>query len=99
MTTEQFTYWLQGYFELSGATTLNEQQVKVIKEHIALVLKKETPNYLTIQGPPATDNKIYIRTTPVNNYNVPNVVTDTYCTNNQLISKDTLVDVPTNLTC
>ena len=42
MTTEQFTYWLQGYFELSGASTLNEQQVKIIKEHIALVLKKQT---------------------------------------------------------
>ena len=44
MTTEQFTYWLQGFFELSGATTLNEEQVKVIKEHIALVLKKTTPS-------------------------------------------------------
>ena len=42
MTTEQFTYWLQGFFELSGTTTLNEEQVKVIKEHIALTLEKKT---------------------------------------------------------
>jgi hypothetical protein len=44
MTTEQFTYWLQGFFELSGTATLNEEQVKVIKEHIALVLEKKTPS-------------------------------------------------------
>ena len=43
-----FIYWLQGFFELSGATTLNEEQVKVIKEHIALVLHKVTPSKLTI---------------------------------------------------
>ena len=38
-----FVFWLQGYLELSGATTLNEQQVRVIKEHLALVLDKKTP--------------------------------------------------------
>lgn len=90
MTTEQFTYWLQGYFELSGATSLNEQQVRIVKEHIALVLKKETTSYLTIAPP---DNKIYIRgglvtTDPIVNDNL-------HCT----VNKDTLVDVPTNLTC
>jgi chorismate mutase len=45
MTAEQFTYWLQGFFELSGTTTLNEQQVKIVKDHIALVLNKVTPEY------------------------------------------------------
>jgi hypothetical protein len=50
MTTEQFTYWLQGYFELSGATSLNEQQVKIIKDHIALVINKQTPVGITITG-------------------------------------------------
>ena len=39
-----FIYWLAGFFELSGATTLNEEQVRVIKEHIALVLHKVTPS-------------------------------------------------------
>jgi len=47
MTAEQFTYWLQGFFELSGTTTLNEQQVKIVKDHIALVLNKVTPRYDT----------------------------------------------------
>ena len=43
-----FTYWLNGFLELSGATTLNEQQVQVIKEHLALVMTKVTPTNLTI---------------------------------------------------
>ena len=92
MTTEQFTYWLQGYFELSGATTLNEQQVRIIKEHIALVLKKETTSFLTIAPP---DNKIYIRGGLATIDPIVKVKEDLYCT----AKKDTLVDVPTNLTC
>jgi hypothetical protein len=42
MTPEQFTYWLQGFFELSGTTTLNEEQIVCIKEHIGLTLTKVT---------------------------------------------------------
>lgn len=44
MDSNSFVYWLNGFFELSGATTLNEEQVRVIKEHIALVLHKVTPS-------------------------------------------------------
>lgn len=44
MSSQDFAYWLQGFFELSGTTTLNEEQVKVLKEHLALVLKKQTHN-------------------------------------------------------
>lgn len=91
MTTEQFTYWLQGYFELSGATSLNEEQVKVIKEHIVLVLKKQTTGYVGVQGITQTDNKIYIRGGVLDS--PPDI--KFYTTTN----KDTIVDVPTNLTC
>jgi len=41
---DNFAFWLQGFFELSGATTLNEQQVQVVKEHLALVMTKTTPS-------------------------------------------------------
>lgn len=44
MTTEAFIYWLQGYFEISDAKTLNEKQVTIVKDHLAKVLKKETPD-------------------------------------------------------
>lgn len=45
MTPDKFTYWLQGFFELSGSRSLDEQQVQIIKDHLALCFKKETPTY------------------------------------------------------
>lgn len=42
MNERDFFYWLQGFFELSGAAELNRQQVKVIKEHMSLVAEKVT---------------------------------------------------------
>lgn len=43
MKENEFVFWLRGFFELSGATTLDEQQVKIINDHIDLVLTKITP--------------------------------------------------------
>lgn len=43
MTPENFTYWLQGFFELSNSVVLSEQQIRMIKDHLQLVFKKETP--------------------------------------------------------
>ena len=45
MDSTQFVYWLNGFIELSGGAAISEEQVKIIKDHISLVLKKETPNY------------------------------------------------------
>lgn len=43
MNTQDFCYWLQGYFELSGTDGgLSKEQVEVIKEHLQLVFKKQT---------------------------------------------------------
>ena len=70
---ENFIYWLNGFFELSGAITLNEQQVKVIKEHMALVMKKVTPSTvqpfrsfpnLPYAAPTTTNDKITIPPLP-----------------------------------
>lgn len=43
MTTEQFAYWLQGYFEIENPKSLNEEQTQVIKDHLDLVFTKVTP--------------------------------------------------------
>jgi len=43
MTTEQFTYWLQGFFEIHNPKELDEKQTQIIKDHLELVFKKETP--------------------------------------------------------
>lgn len=37
MTSDQFVYWLQGFFELSGEYKLTEKQVEMIKSHLKLV--------------------------------------------------------------
>lgn len=46
MTPENFVYWLQGFLEIEAPKNVTEEQIKIINAHIALVLKKETPNFL-----------------------------------------------------
>jgi len=43
MNSLDFVYWLQGFFELSENKKLTKKQVLIIKDHIALVLSKVTP--------------------------------------------------------
>jgi hypothetical protein len=35
-----FVYWLQGFLEIQDPKNINEKQVKIIKDHISLVLHK-----------------------------------------------------------
>ena len=44
MTPENFTYWLQGFFEISNPNKLDETQVQIIKDHLDLVFNKVTPD-------------------------------------------------------
>lgn len=53
MNERDFLYWLNGFLELSGSVTLNEKQVRIIKEHIALVMTKVTPSSV---GSPTNDS-------------------------------------------
>lgn len=56
MTSRDFCYWLQGYFEIEAeragekAPALGSDQVKSIKKHLALVFKHEID---PSAGPPA----------------------------------------------
>jgi hypothetical protein len=51
MTPKDFTYWLQGFFELSNEdVTLSHRQLKIIKDHLNLVFDKETPDRSTEEG-------------------------------------------------
>lgn len=42
MTSEQFVYWLQGYFEITGAESLTDREL-IIADHLQSVFNKETP--------------------------------------------------------
>jgi hypothetical protein len=41
MTSRDFAFWLQGFFEVSNAETINKEQTQVIKSHLNLVFKHE----------------------------------------------------------
>lgn len=44
MTTDQFTYWLQGYVEITNGAQPDTIQWAIIKDHLKTVFVKETPN-------------------------------------------------------
>lgn len=41
MTSRDFCYWLQGFFEISGTAALTPEQAAVVQKHLALVFKHE----------------------------------------------------------
>ncbi len=46
MTSEQFCFWLQGFYELAEPTELSGYQVDLIKKHLDMVFLHEiTPSY------------------------------------------------------
>lgn len=46
MNSREFCYWLQGMFELTNTTSLDEKQTDLIKRHLQLVFKHEIdPSY------------------------------------------------------
>ena len=52
MTAEQFTYWLQGFMETADPKSIDEKQTQIIKDHLALVFTKVTPDYHFTPIPP-----------------------------------------------
>ena len=41
MTSRDFAYWLQGYFEVSNPKTIGLHETEMIKRHLNLVFKHE----------------------------------------------------------
>ena len=41
MTSRDFCYWLQGYFELNGVGDITSKQSQIIQNHLNLVFKHE----------------------------------------------------------
>ena len=67
MTSRDFCFWLQGYFEISNPQELSLRETTLIKQHLALVFKHEIdPSMPDPTGelqaihdgkPPATDQQ------------------------------------------
>lgn len=41
MTSRDFVYWLQGFFEISEAKDLGPKEVEIIRRHLNMVFKHE----------------------------------------------------------
>lgn len=45
MNADEFCRWLQGFFELTDDDqTLSQRQINIVKDHLALVFEKKTPD-------------------------------------------------------
>lgn len=48
MTSLEFCYWLQGFLEITQNDRfrhLNNEQIKIVEDHLKLVFEKKTPDY------------------------------------------------------
>lgn len=60
MTSRDFCYWLQGFFELTGGGGgLSQQQVGCLRKHLALVFKHEIDPSMGGQEKQEALNKIH----------------------------------------
>lgn len=60
MTSRDFAYWLQGYFEISDPKTISEKEVEMIKKHLNLVFYHEIdPSYTEDEKKQEEMNKIH----------------------------------------
>lgn len=55
MTSRDFAYWLQGFFELANPSSLTKEQTKLIKAHLSLVFVHEIDPSM---GPPDHQKKL-----------------------------------------
>ena len=44
MNYEQFAIWLHGFLEISNVEEINKEQTQIIKDHLALLFEKKTPD-------------------------------------------------------
>jgi len=55
MTPRDFAYWLQGFFEVADTDDVKPEQIRMIKEHLSLVLTKVTPTMEELKEEPKVD--------------------------------------------
>lgn len=44
MNYKQFAIWLHGFLEISNAESIDQTQTQIIKDHLALLFEKKTPD-------------------------------------------------------
>lgn len=56
MNYEQFAIWLHGFLEISSAEEINKEQTQIIKDHLALLFEKKTPDRIKKKEEDALDS-------------------------------------------
>jgi len=103
LSAENFAYWLQGYFELTDSgQQMSAQQVEVIKEHLALVFKKETARSINYAPLVFTDKiELYSDKLPIlpfdNSY--PHFIWSSHEVNSDKHTQDVIYKETINHTC
>lgn len=64
MTEREFCYWLQGFMEMADPKGLSEQQIQMIKQHLALVFTNVTGT-ITITTPSSTSVPYPLHSAPI----------------------------------
>ncbi|HRI00310.1 MAG TPA: hypothetical protein PK006_04585 [Saprospiraceae bacterium] len=59
MTSRDFIYWLQGFFELNNPQSIDQQQTEMIKKHLQLVFKHEIDPSMGDESKQAELNQIH----------------------------------------
>lgn len=59
MTPQDFTYWLQGFVEMTEADTISDVQWKMIKDHLKLTVNKQTPSYPKVMPAPMPQTDLF----------------------------------------
>jgi hypothetical protein len=59
MQSRDFAFWLQGFFEVSGAKAIDETQTEMIKKHLELVFVHEIDPAMGGKGHQAKLNSIH----------------------------------------
>jgi hypothetical protein len=72
MTSRDFCYWLQGFFELNDPYTIDEDQTIQIKSHLALVFKHEIDPSMGNDEHQADLNEIHDKVKSPKKLNPPN---------------------------
>lgn len=66
MTSRDFAYWLQGFFEITNPVTISKEQTELIKKHLNLVFYHEIdPSYTEDKNKQDEMNQIHTGNKPV----------------------------------
>ena len=61
MTSRDFCYWLQGYFEVANPEQMSQKELEMVKKHLNLVFKHEIDPSMGDENHQKELNKIHNR--------------------------------------